>query len=119
MGWDTRRNVGGQSFRRAKAYEAHGGVARGLGLLFWRPGSVRSERCGINKLEFAGCADEGSLKDTPSLVKDWYRRSQETTISDDGEECVCVRHCSKIYICSGFLSRDNVTADGISADDNG
>ena len=50
---ETRLKVGGQNFRPAKGCAAHGGVARGLGLLFQSPIGVRAACCGITELNSA------------------------------------------------------------------
>ena len=50
---ETRRKVGMQRFRPAKSYVAHGGVARGLGLLLPSPVGMRIARCGITELNWA------------------------------------------------------------------
>ena len=47
---DTRSNVGGQSSRLAKGYVAHGGVARGVYLLFPSAIGVRLAHCGITNI---------------------------------------------------------------------
>ena len=54
---ETRPKVGGQSFPPAKDYVAHGGAARGLGLLFPSPAGERIARCGITELNFSSCAE--------------------------------------------------------------
>ena len=57
MGRETRQKVGGQGFRPAKGYLAHGGVARGLGLLSPIPVGVRIGRCGITEPNFGSSAE--------------------------------------------------------------
>ena len=53
----TRQNVGEETFRPAKDYVAHGGVACGLGLLLPSPVGVGIARCRITALKFSSCAE--------------------------------------------------------------
>ena len=56
---ETRQKVDWQSFRPAKGYVAHDGVACGLGLLFPSPVGVRIARGRVTELKF-GSSPEGT-----------------------------------------------------------
>ena len=54
---ETRQNSRQTKLPAGNGYVAHGGVARGLSLLFPSPVGVRTARCGTTELNFGSCAE--------------------------------------------------------------
>ena len=74
MGRETRQKVGGQNVRPAKGHVAHGGVARGLGLLFPSPVGVRIARCGITDFKLGSCAEGVQVGRGDGRCVSWRRK---------------------------------------------